>query len=216
MPENRPPRRNRREIAAEATRREIVAAARRLFAREGYAATSISQLAAEAGVAVQTVYSSVGSKAALLLALNDLIDEDGGVGEFLSQVERSADPQVVLRAAVRLTRGINERCGDIVQVLQVAEPTDADVAAAVADGNRRHRQGASLLARRLDALHTLVVGLEEAEATFATMTAPASWRALTQDFGWSFDRAEARLVLSLEILLCGANAGVQAAPSPQT
>ena len=66
---------NRREVAAAETRREILRAARRLFAEHGYACTSLQQIAEESGVAVQTIYSSVGSKAALILALNDLLDD---------------------------------------------------------------------------------------------------------------------------------------------
>ena len=37
-------------------------AARRHFASKGYAATSLKEIAADAGVSVQTVYDSVGSK----------------------------------------------------------------------------------------------------------------------------------------------------------
>ncbi|HEX7739487.1 MAG TPA: helix-turn-helix domain-containing protein, partial [Marmoricola sp.] len=63
MSETQPPHRpNRREVAAAATREEVLRAARRLFVEHGYAATTINQVAAEAGVAVQTVYSSVGGK----------------------------------------------------------------------------------------------------------------------------------------------------------
>ena len=78
----------RREIAAAETRREILRAARELFAANGYAGTSIQQIAEASGVAVQTIYSSVGSKAALVLALNDLIDEEAGVAELAVEVAR--------------------------------------------------------------------------------------------------------------------------------
>ncbi len=56
---------------AEVTRRRIVAAARVLFARDGYGATTLRGIATEAGVAVQTVYAVYGSKAGTLAALLD-------------------------------------------------------------------------------------------------------------------------------------------------
>ena len=49
----------------------MLAAAKELFLERGYAATTMADVAAEAGVAVQTVYSAVGGKAALLKAVFD-------------------------------------------------------------------------------------------------------------------------------------------------
>ena len=200
QPHRRP---TRRELAAAATRSEILSAARRLFAVRGYAATTINQVAEEAGVAVQTVYSSVGAKAALVLALNDLIDAESGVGPVAAAIAQADDPQAILAGGVRLTRQINERCGDIVRVLLAAGPSDPEVATAVRDGMRRHRDGAEMLGRRLARLEALLPGVttEQAVTTFAVMTSPESWRQLTQEHGWSYDQAESWLVSSLSTLL---------------
>src|SRR5436190_23776005 len=51
---------------AEATRLAIAAAAGRLFAERGYAATSIEEIATAAAVGRATVFSSVGGKPELL------------------------------------------------------------------------------------------------------------------------------------------------------
>src|SRR5215469_9468858 len=123
---------NRREVAAAETRREILRAARRLFAERGFASTSVAQIAEESGVAVQTIYSSIGSKAALLLALNDLIDEEAGVAQLAAQLSSEADPGQLIARAVHLTRQLNERCGDLIRVLLSAEPAEPDVATVVA------------------------------------------------------------------------------------
>ena len=45
---------------ADQTRRESLEAARRLFAERGYVGTSVADIAAEAGVAVQTIYARHG------------------------------------------------------------------------------------------------------------------------------------------------------------
>ena len=58
-----------RRHAAQATRSAILDAARQLFIAKGYAATSMAQIASEAGVAPDTVYASVGKKAELFTLL---------------------------------------------------------------------------------------------------------------------------------------------------
>jgi AcrR family transcriptional regulator len=61
----------RRARQAAATRRRILAAAEELFVRDGYAATAITEIAARADVAVQTVYAVFGTKRAVLTELID-------------------------------------------------------------------------------------------------------------------------------------------------
>src|SRR3954451_19017838 len=74
----------RREQAA-ATRQEILQAAQRLFEEQGYSATTMAAIAAEAGVALKTVYVAFETKSGLLRALWHLLlrgDEDEApVGE---------------------------------------------------------------------------------------------------------------------------------------
>jgi AcrR family transcriptional regulator len=190
-------------VAAAETRREILRAARRLFAEHGYANTSVQQIAEASGVAVQTVYSSVGSKAALVLALNDLIDEEAGVEELRAELVDEGDPAQLVAKAVHLTRQLNERCGDIVRVLLSAEPAEPGAAAAVADGMRRHSEGARGMAQRLAGLGALRVDVtpERAAAAFSMMTSPTSWRQLTEEAGWTFDEGEAWLANALGQLL---------------
>jgi AcrR family transcriptional regulator len=193
---------NRRVAAAEATRRQILETARRLFVAQGYAASSIQQIAAEAGVAVQTIYSSVGGKAALVLALNDDLDDDAEIGRRARQMGEQNDPLALLAAAVDLTRVLNERGRDLLQVLLSAAPAEPDVARAVADGMERHRQGAERVAARLAAMGALAGGQDARSAATALglMTAPASWRQLTEG-GMSFDQAGTWVLDSLTRLL---------------
>src|SRR2546430_15844731 len=64
--------RRRRERAA-ATRRQILEAAQRLFEQQGYATTTMAAIAAEAGVALKTVYVAFATKSGLLRALWHLL-----------------------------------------------------------------------------------------------------------------------------------------------
>jgi hypothetical protein len=62
----------RRQEQARQTRRAILGAAGKLFVDPGYAATPLTAVAAEAGVAIQTVYAVFGSKRQLLSELIDV------------------------------------------------------------------------------------------------------------------------------------------------
>src|SRR3954464_13549960 len=69
------------------TRRRIVTAAADLFLDQGYGATTLDQVAARAGVAVQTVYFHFGNKATLLKEALDVAAV--GDDEPVALMERS-------------------------------------------------------------------------------------------------------------------------------
>src|SRR5438067_7455786 len=83
---------NRQQVAAAATRREILTAARRLFAERGYAGASVADIAEAAGVSVPTIYTSVGTKRAIVLALVGHVGEETGADEAVAQVATENDP----------------------------------------------------------------------------------------------------------------------------
>ena len=62
-----------RKAAAEATRRAILEAARRVFLARGYAGATMPAIAEEAGIALDTVYAAVGKKPALFRLLVETI-----------------------------------------------------------------------------------------------------------------------------------------------
>ena len=63
---------NRRQRQALETRRKIRTAAQELFEQQGYAATTINQIAERADVAWQTVYSVFKNKPAILSEIFDV------------------------------------------------------------------------------------------------------------------------------------------------
>src|SRR3954465_6236290 len=65
-------RRERAEEERQATRRRVVEAARALFLTRGYVATTMADIARDAGVALQSVYTAGQSKAELLHLVVDL------------------------------------------------------------------------------------------------------------------------------------------------
>jgi AcrR family transcriptional regulator len=198
-----PYRSERRAQQADATRRDIVAAARCLFAEHGYAGTSMTDIARTAGVAIQTIYASCGSKRDLLLALNDAIDREADVGALGEQASRSQDPREILALGVRLTRQLYERCGDIIAALVSAADVDHEVATTVEDGKRRHRAGATGGAHQLAALGALREGLatQDAAAAIAVLTWHTIYAQLTREHGWSLDQCEQWITTTLQSTL---------------
>ncbi len=197
----------RREEQAAETRNALIDAARRLFATRGYVATSIGDLAQEAGVAVQTIYTSVGGKAALLAALVDRMDEEAHVPELSRRMSEATDPRELIALQVLLTRQLNERCGDIMSVLRSAAPSEPGMEKALQEGLQRHRSGCrqtAALLRQIGALRADLTA-ETAGDIIALLTGPDTWAMLTGQYGWSYDECERWLVETLCTLLLAAS-----------
>lgn len=194
-----PARIDRRERMAQQTREDILATARRLFAERGYVHTSINDIAEEAGVAVQTIYDRLGSKRGMLAGLIELIDDESGVRENAAAVLTANNPTDALRAQIRVTRGVQERCGDIIGALLAAAPVEHDLADAVAEGLRRHRNGARTTVNRIDQFNGLRDDLppDQAAALLAAATTHEAWRELVQANNLTWDQAEHTLSQAL-------------------
>jgi AcrR family transcriptional regulator len=195
---------SRRERQAAATRLEIVAAARPLLATQGYAKTSVAQIAAAAGVSVQTIYDSLGSKAAIVRALNDLIDVESDIPRLAGAIPTTDDPAALIGISVSIARNICARCEDIVAAITSAASVEPELLAVLHEGQRRHRQGVAGIAARLDALGALADGVssEHAADVIGVLTDVTAVRMFVVDYGWSLDQyadwandALARLVL---------------------
>src|SRR5689334_19128112 len=139
----------RRALQADQTRRDIIAAARRLFATDGYQATTMKAIGDAAGVSVQTVYDSVGSKAALLLALNDELDSVARVRDMAEVVLASESSVEIAALPARITRAILDNAIDIVRVVTAAAASEPEVKQALDDGRKRHLAGVVTVIRRL-------------------------------------------------------------------
>src|ERR1700704_382936 len=112
----------RRADAARETRRRIIAAARHELLEGGYQATTLSALARRAGVSQQTIYNSVGGKAALLKAVYDvqLAGDDEPIAmndrpEFRA-VQSQRSMAATLRAYATMSRMIIGRVGSLLGV----------------------------------------------------------------------------------------------------
>src|SRR6185437_10997387 len=122
----------RREQAA-ATRRQILDAAQRLFEEQGYAATPMSAIAAEAGVSLKTVYVAFETKAGVLRALwhrllrGDEIDVPVGERAWYREVLDEPDAERQLHLNARNSGVVKQRAGMLLDVFRGAAPSDPEI-----------------------------------------------------------------------------------------
>jgi AcrR family transcriptional regulator len=185
----------RRQIAAEETQRVIVGAATALFVERGYNATSIADIAQAAGVAVQTIYNSVGSKRDLLSRVLDFAAAGDKapvpVPQFMRQQAESApDPERMLDQVVEFWRGGLERTAPVFRVIHQAAALDPEIARLERERAeqrlRNYGDAAHLLAQR----GALREGISEgdAAAVMYSIGHPDVYRFLVHEEGWPPER----------------------------
>lgn len=126
----------RRSAQARETRADIAAAARRLFVTQGWAATTVRDVAREAGVSVPTVYAAYGNKTGLALALADAADLSADMTKQVDDLE-NADPQGQLTAMAAYDRRLFERAGDLIALVREAGRTEPELADTYRKARRR-------------------------------------------------------------------------------
>jgi AcrR family transcriptional regulator len=183
----------RRQAQARETRRQIVAAARKLFTERGYTGATIQALAQEAGVAPETIYAVFETKRAILVHLIDV--SVGGDDQPISLLQRPGpqavirepDPRLQLRLFAADISMILERVAPIFEVVRVAAKTEPDIADLLQNLLRGRWQNIAAFVESLSGHGPLREGLGETQATeyVWTLTSPEVFRLLTVDRGWS-------------------------------
>lgn len=176
---------------AAATRRAIVEAALGLFEVNGWAATTMPMIAREAGVSVDTVHATFGTKSTLFMAALDLAivgdDEAPAMAERddFALLGRGSRIQRI-RAGVQYTMAVYDRSVPILRTLREAAASDA----VANERSRRYDQDRhDLIAAGL----TLMLGSEPSEeltdAVWALIS-PEVHAALLEGRGWTRERTE--------------------------
>ncbi len=186
----------RRQEQARQTRRAILDAAAKLFVDPGYAATPLTTVAAEAGVAVQTVYAVFGSKRQLLSELVDvtLVGDD----ERLAMAERSfvADIRALNGLRPKLARyarhlaETHARQVHMILALASAATADADAAAIWRKNIEDRRRGMAMFAADLAATGEVRVSLERAADVLWLAQDIRNYDWLVRERGWPVERFE--------------------------
>jgi AcrR family transcriptional regulator len=189
---------SRRRAQAAATRRDILAAAQRLFEQQGYAATTMAAIAAEAGVALKTVYLAFETKSGLLRALwNLLLRGDEGetpVAErgWYREALEEPDPQRQLRLNARNSRAAKTRIAGVLNVIRNAAPVDRDIKDLWQRIQTEFHANQRVIVERLAERKALRRGLGVDRATdiLWTLNHPDVWQLLVGERGWTPEEYE--------------------------
>ena len=181
---------------ARQTRQRILEVARRSFVAGGYAATTVAQIAGEAGVAVDTVYATVGPKPVLfrLLLETSLSGTDDAVPaeqrEYVQRVRAARSARGKLELYAEAVRDIGERLAPLHLVLRDAAAHAPELARIHQEISDRRARNMRLLARDLAGTGDLRPGLsiDEVADVIWTMNSPELYTLLVGERGWSADR----------------------------
>ena len=186
---------------ANATHREIMGAARRLFSSEGYGRTTMEAVASEAGLSVATVYLVFRSKFGLLSALVTDTVEDPALD--VQQVLEASDVEQELAIGARLIRQLHERTSAITGILRSGRGSDPRLEAMWADWQGRHFAAVSQVAGLLAAAGQLRPSVDEARAAdvLYALAGAETYRQLVIERGWRPDQFEEWLADSARRLL---------------
>ena len=185
-----------RQVQAEETRVRIAQTARRLFAAQGYGATSIDAIAKEAGVATRTVYSAFGTKREILSLICDLWLSEAGALEQAQQVFAIEDPVGRLRGAAGWLTNLYSAGFDVVLIFEAATDESAETKALLRSKLAGRNQVMDAMIASLET--TLRIPLKQAQAVYRALAAPGVYQELVDESGWTPEEFEQFVADSLE------------------
>jgi len=187
---------SRRQEQARQSRARVLAAARARFLTDGYVATALPTVAADAGVSVESIYKAFRNKAGVLKAVFDVAV--AGDDEPVAIVDRdwvaaiNAEPDVRQKLRMysdHLVRTM-PRTAPVSLLARAAATLDADVAAVW-----RQLEGERLVGMTAFATHLVGtgrlrsgLGVEEVRDVLWSMNSVSIYELLVIERGWDADR----------------------------
>jgi AcrR family transcriptional regulator len=195
---------SKRQEQARATRAAVLDAARALFVRDGFAATTLQAVADEAGVSVQTVYAAFGNKQELLRQVIGVAVV--GDDEEVPLVERDgvqaimAEPDQRTRAhmAAALITQILARVAPVAMVAREASGGSPEAAEQWRSFMSERHVGMEHAARSLAGRDGLRLPVQEAADVIHALWSPELYTILVRELGWSPERYEEWMADTLE------------------
>lgn len=183
-----------RREQARRNQQAILDAAEHLLLGDGYAGTTVSAIAHEAGVSVETIYKTFGGKSGLVRALYERgLGGRGRIPAYQRSDEMRAhehDPHTIMRKWGRLTAEVASVVSPIRLLMRSAAVNDPEMAALLADSDEerlgRMRDHAAFLKERGYLRHGVTVA--EATDVLWTCSSVELYELLVLRRGWSLRR----------------------------
>jgi AcrR family transcriptional regulator len=187
---------SRRRAQAATTRVDILDGAQRLFEASGYAATTMEAIAAEAGVALKTVYLAFETKSGLLQKLWNvtLRGDDGEVPvaeqDWYRVMLDEPDPERQLRMNARNSRLGKERVASVGEVIRSGAAADPEISALWARIQSQYRENQRTVVESLAKKNALAPDVERAADLLWLVNHPNPWQLLVGERGWTGEEYE--------------------------
>lgn len=183
----------RRQAQAEETRRQILTAAYKLFIERGYAGATIEAIAAEAGVAPETIYAVFKNKGRILVSLINFLSATRAeekipllqrAGPLAVAQERDQHRQLQMFAQVVADN--LEGAASVSEIILVASKTERNVEKIMQQLTKQRRQHMTSAVQQIAANGPFRENMDEVYATDIvwTLTSPEVFLLLTRDLGW--------------------------------
>ena len=189
----------RRQEQARETRLRIIGAAHELFVAQGYGRTTIAEIAASAGVSVETVYASFRNKPTLLRQVwyvNFRGDEQDirllDRPEIRAVLAEPDLPTRFAKHAVVIT-AVFRRIAPLLAALQGAAATEPAAAAMLAEWDDGRLDACTSYAEAAGATGQLAVSEDECRDVLAATMDGTLWQRLVAERGWPDERFAAWL-----------------------
>ena len=185
-----------RRQAAARTRAAILDAARELFTERGYAATPMTAVADRAGVALDTVYASVGRKPELarLLIETAISGTDQAIPaeqrDYVQAIRSAPDAATKIAIYASAVTAIAPRLALVLGIIQQAAQGEPELAALWAEIAERRAANMRLFVADLAGAAPLRLDPEDAADIVWATIAPELYQLLAGQRGWSPQRYE--------------------------
>lgn len=188
---------SRRQAQADETRRRILEAARRIFIERGYAGATAEAIAAEAGVAAQTIYAIFKNKKKLLTSLMN-VSPSTGTEDHTPMLERTnvqavsqeRDQRRQLEMFASVVANNLDQVAGVAEVLINAAKVEPDLDRMVQKLNRQRVDHMTAAIQQITAHGPLRAQVEEeyARDTVLALTSGEVFLQLTRERGWSTEK----------------------------
>lgn len=185
---------SRRRAQADETRAIIVRTARDLFIDRGYGHTTLADVAGAAGVSVETIYGSVGTKADLLHKAWDITvggdDQDVVFHERPEVLAIRAEPDLARRLVLQAAFSTEtaRRIAPFQLMVQSAAGADPAAAAMLEEMGRQRFEGIGVMAAEAAKTGQLAVSEDECRDVIWSTTDGMLWHRLVNERGWTNER----------------------------